>query len=79
MDWNAREDDEICAEIRRLGRELKEQVETNEFRKKRLLEVVDQQLQYEQYRSVLDTLDAQVEQAYAKRFVSIEIMTLFRM
>ncbi|KAL1926714.1 hypothetical protein VTP01DRAFT_5609 [Rhizomucor pusillus] len=68
VDWNAREDDEICAEIRRLGRELKEQVETNEFRKKRLLEVVDQQLQYEQYRSVLDTLDAQVEQAYAKRF-----------
>ncbi|KAI7859667.1 histone acetyltransferases subunit 3-domain-containing protein [Circinella umbellata] len=66
--WNAREDDDICAELRRLGRELKEQVEANDFRKKRLLEVVDRQLQYEQYRNVLDTYDSQVEQCYMKRF-----------
>ncbi|KAI9250910.1 histone acetyltransferases subunit 3-domain-containing protein [Phascolomyces articulosus] len=66
--WNAREDDDICAELRRLGRELKEQVKVNEFRKKRLLEVVDRQLQYEQYRNVLDTYDSQVEQCYMKRF-----------
>ncbi|KAI8149614.1 histone acetyltransferases subunit 3-domain-containing protein [Fennellomyces sp. T-0311] len=66
--WNAREDDDICAELRRLGRELKDQVKVNEFRKKRLLEVVDRQLQYEQYRNVLDTYDAQVEQCYMKRF-----------
>ncbi|KAI9323781.1 histone acetyltransferases subunit 3-domain-containing protein [Dichotomocladium elegans] len=71
IDWNAREDDEICAELRRLGRELEEQVKINEFRKSRLLEVVDQQLQFEQYRNVLDTYDQQVEQCYAKRFVSI--------
>ncbi|KAI9497599.1 histone acetyltransferases subunit 3-domain-containing protein [Zychaea mexicana] len=66
--WNAREDDDICAELRRLGRELKDQVSVNDFRKKRLLEVVDRQLQYEQYRNVLDTYDAQVEQCYMKRF-----------
>lgn len=73
MDWNAKEDDEICAELRKLSRELKEQVAINEFRKKRLLEVTDRQLQYEQYRHVLDNLDSQVEQCYLKRFVSFPI------
>ncbi|KAI7903698.1 histone acetyltransferases subunit 3-domain-containing protein [Cokeromyces recurvatus] len=68
VDWNAKEDDEICAELRALGHEYKEQVKINEYRKKRLLEVVDCQLQYEQYRQVLDTLDSQVEQGYLKRF-----------
>ncbi|KAI9020660.1 histone acetyltransferases subunit 3-domain-containing protein [Phycomyces nitens] len=67
-DWYAREDDQLCAELRQLGRELKEQAKINEFRKKRLLQVVDQQLQYEQYRQVLDTLDNQVDQCYMKRF-----------
>lgn len=70
MDWNAKEDDEICAELRKLSRELKEQVAINEFRKKRLLDVCDKQIQYEQYRHVLDNLDSQVEQCYIKRFVS---------
>ncbi|KAI7861651.1 histone acetyltransferases subunit 3-domain-containing protein [Spinellus fusiger] len=66
--WNTREDDEICAELRKSGRELREQVKLNTFRKKKLLDVVDRQLQYEQYRHVLDTLDSQVEQCYVKRF-----------
>ncbi|CAO3647775.1 unnamed protein product [Cunninghamella blakesleeana] len=68
VDWNAKEDDEICAELRKLSRELKEQVAINEFRKKRLLDVCDKQIQYEQYRHVLDNLDSQVEQCYIKRF-----------
>ncbi|CAO3640733.1 unnamed protein product [Mucor hiemalis] len=68
VDWNTREDDEICAELRLASRELKEQYTTNEFRKKKLLKVVDNQLQYEQYRHVLDNLDVQVEQCYLKRF-----------
>ncbi|GAA5816822.1 hypothetical protein MFLAVUS_010356 [Mucor flavus] len=67
IDWNAKEDDEICAELRTLGRELKEQIKINDFRKKKLLQVVDTQLQFEQYRQVLDTLDSQVEQGYMKR------------
>jgi len=41
----------------------------NEYRKKKLLEIVDCQLQFEQYTQVLDTLDSQVEQGYIKRFV----------
>ncbi|KAI8641698.1 histone acetyltransferases subunit 3-domain-containing protein [Parasitella parasitica] len=68
IDWNAKEDDEICAELRTLGHELKDQIKLNDHQKKRLLEVVDHQLQFEQYRQVLDTLDSQVEQGYLKRF-----------
>src|SRR5699024_2759801 len=70
IDWNAKEDNEICEELRTLCRELKDQIKSNEYHKKRLLEVVDCQLQFEQYRQVLDTLDGQVEQGYLKRFVS---------
>lgn len=51
---------------------MKEQINTNEYRKSRLLQVVDTQLQYDQYRQVLDALEVQVEQSYMKRFVSIE-------
>ncbi|KAI8994778.1 histone acetyltransferases subunit 3-domain-containing protein [Pilobolus umbonatus] len=68
IDWNTREDNEICAELRMASRELKKQHKINEYRKKKLLAVVDNQLQYEQYRHVLDNLDAQVEQCYLKRF-----------
>ncbi|KAG0190970.1 Transcriptional regulator [Apophysomyces sp. BC1034] len=68
IDWNAREDDEICAELRKTARLLKDQMKTNEFRKKRLLDVVDRQLQYQEYRHMLDILDTQVEQCYIKRF-----------
>ncbi|KAI9250026.1 histone acetyltransferases subunit 3-domain-containing protein [Sporodiniella umbellata] len=63
---NTRENDEICAELRALGKEYQEQTVVNEIRKKKLLEVVDQQLQFEQYRRVLQALDRQVEQGYLK-------------
>jgi hypothetical protein len=69
---DAKEDDEISAELRTLGRELKEQVKDNDYRKKTLLEMVDTQLAFEQYRQVLDNLDSQVEQGYMKRFVSFK-------
>ncbi|KAI8391199.1 histone acetyltransferases subunit 3-domain-containing protein [Radiomyces spectabilis] len=68
IDFDAQEDDEICAELRAAGRELQKQVKENEFRKARLLDIVDQQLQYEQYRQMLEKLNSQVEQSYMKRF-----------
>lgn len=73
VDWNYKEDDEICTELRATARELREQFTINEERKKRLLSVVDEQLQYEQYRHVLDNLDIQVDQCYLKRFVSFNM------
>ncbi|KAG0802640.1 hypothetical protein G6F22_000067 [Rhizopus arrhizus] len=68
VNWDKKEDDEICAELRSLAREYREQVKINDSRKKKLLEIVDCQLQFEQYRQVLDTLDNQVEQGYIKRY-----------
>ncbi|KAI8380673.1 histone acetyltransferases subunit 3-domain-containing protein [Blakeslea trispora] len=70
IEWDFKEDDEICAELRMVARELKEQHSMNEYRKKKLLNIVGHQLQYEQYQHVLDSLDLQVEQCYIKRIKS---------
>lgn len=69
IDWDAREDDEVCAEMRKLQKELRGQVKVNTNRKRKLLKVVEEQLQYEQYKHILDGLDAQVEHSYLKRYV----------
>ncbi|KAM3589371.1 Transcriptional regulator [Umbelopsis sp. WA50703] len=68
IDWDTREDDEVCAEMRKLQKHLKEQVKFNASRKKKLLKLVESQLQYEQYKQILDGLDTQVEQSYLKRY-----------
>lgn len=74
MEWDYKEDDEICTELRSIAKELKDQFSINEERKKKLLKVVENQLEYEQYRQVLDNLDIQVDQCYLKRFVSLFFM-----
>lgn len=66
-----REDDEVCAELRKLSRELKEQLKLNNERKARLAAVVEKQLQFEQYQQVLDMLDSQVDQVYVKHHVRL--------
>ncbi|KAI8582868.1 hypothetical protein K450DRAFT_225226 [Umbelopsis ramanniana AG] len=66
FDLSNREDDEVCAELRKLSRELKEQLKLNNERKARLAAVVEKQLQFEQYQQVLDMLDSQVDQIYVK-------------
>ncbi|KAG2188326.1 hypothetical protein INT44_001079 [Umbelopsis vinacea] len=68
IDWDSREDDEVCAEMRKLQKDLREQVKINVGRKQRLLKVVEGQLQYEQYKQILDGLDGQVEHSYFKRY-----------
>ncbi|OZJ01705.1 hypothetical protein BZG36_05267 [Bifiguratus adelaidae] len=68
IDWKSREDDEVCAEIRRLQKKLKQQVEENDVRKLKLLKVVDLHLSYQEYHKILDQLDSQIEQSYMKRF-----------
>ncbi|KAG2186222.1 hypothetical protein INT43_002660 [Umbelopsis isabellina] len=68
IDWETREDDEVCAEMRKLQKGLKEQVNFNINRKKKLLKLVESQLQYEQYKQILDGLDTQIEQSYLKRY-----------
>jgi hypothetical protein len=57
--------------MRKLQKDLREQVKINVSRKQRLLQVVEGQLQYEQYKQILDGLDGQVEHSYFKRYVSV--------
>jgi Histone acetyltransferases subunit 3 len=57
--------------MRKLQKDLREQVKINISRKQRLLKVIEGQLQYEQYKQILDGLDGQVEHSYFKRYVSV--------
>ncbi|OLY80370.1 Chromatin-remodeling complexes subunit ngg1 [Smittium mucronatum] len=67
IDWTNTEDDEISVELRRLYQELKSQIETNNERKKTLLPIVKHYLGYQEFRSIIDELDKQIESNYSKR------------
>lgn len=62
-----KEDDEVCAEIRSLQKELKEASVKNRKNKKRLIPIVEEQIAWQEYCTILDDLDKQVDQAYMKR------------
>lgn len=79
IDWDSREDDEVCAEMRKLQKELKDQVTINVNRKTKLLKVVEGQLQYEQYKHILDGLDGQVEHSFLKRYVRIPLQAQYNL
>lgn len=67
-DWILnREDDEICFEIRSLQEELKGAVVRNRRRKKALLPILKEHLAYQEYCTIAEDLDKQVDQAYIKR------------
>lgn len=67
-DWILnREDDEICAELRELQEELKGAVVRNRQRKKYFVPILEEQLAYQEYCTILEDLDKQVDQAYIKR------------
>lgn len=67
-DWVlTREDDEVCAEIRLLQRELKGAVSRNRRRKKALVPVLEEHLAYQEFCTILEDLDKQVDLAYTKR------------
>lgn len=62
-----KEDDEVCTEIRSLQEELKGSVVRNRRRKKYLIPILEDQLAYQEYCTILEDLDKQVDQAYVKR------------
>ncbi|KAI1311337.1 Transcriptional regulator [Mortierella claussenii] len=68
IDWDAREDDEISITLRSLQKELRDVMKVNRGRKQRLLSLVNNHLAYQEYNTILDDLDKQVEQGYLKRF-----------
>ncbi|KAJ2019135.1 Transcriptional regulator [Coemansia sp. S3946] len=67
VDWDDREDDEVCATMRLLQRQLREQTRINMQRKERLLPIAKEHTGYQEYTQVIDELDKQVEQSYLKR------------
>ncbi|KAG0071584.1 Transcriptional regulator [Linnemannia elongata] len=68
INWDAREDDEISITLRSLQKELRDVMKVNRSRKQKLLGLVNNHLAYQEYNTILDDLDKQVEQGYLKRF-----------
>lgn len=67
-DWlYGREDDEVSAELRQLQSTLKQVTYKNTKRKQILLPLLERQLAWQEYSSILNDLDKQVDQAYIKR------------
>ncbi|KAH3686114.1 hypothetical protein WICPIJ_002910, partial [Wickerhamomyces pijperi] len=65
QDWvQNREDDEIARELRHLQKELKEVQARNIKRKKMIIPIVEEQIAWQEYMSILEDLDKQVEQHY---------------
>ncbi|OMH85761.1 Chromatin-remodeling complexes subunit ngg1 [Zancudomyces culisetae] len=71
VDWNNTEDDEVAVEIRSLQNKLRSQMAINNMRKERLLEVAKQYMAFQEYRSIVEELDKQIEQTYAKLAASV--------
>lgn len=72
INWNNREDDEISQELRKLQKQLRQQALENAARKMILEKKVEEQLAYQEYATILDDLDKQVENAFNKRTKSIK-------
>lgn len=66
-DYDAHYDDDIAERLRILQTELKKQMITNGARKSRLLDIARERLAYQEYSTIHDDLDSQVQQAYLKR------------
>lgn len=66
-DFDAHYDDDIAQRLRLLQSELKKQMIINGARKARLLELAKERMAYQEYMTIHDDLDAQVQQAYLKR------------
>ncbi|KAF3204606.1 Transcriptional regulator [Orbilia oligospora] len=62
-----KQDDEVSARLRELQAELRTVSIRNGARKTRLAELLGEQLAYQEYATILDDLDKQVDQAYLKR------------
>ena len=66
-DYDAHYDDDIAQRLRLLQNELKKQMIINNARKTKLLEIARERMAYQEYTTIHDDLDSQVQQAYLKR------------
>ncbi len=66
-DYDGHFDDEVAARLRLLQARLREQVLINGARKARLTELVKERMAHQEYQTILEDLDSQVQAAYLKR------------
>ena len=66
-DYDAHCDDEIAERLRYLQAELRRVSILNGARKQRVLDLAQEQMAYQEYATILEDLDGQVQQAYMKR------------
>ena len=66
-DYEGHHDDDISERLRILQAELKKTMITNGARKARLLEIAKERLAFQEYNTIQEDLDSQVQQAYLKR------------
>ncbi|KAF7548982.1 hypothetical protein G7046_g8492 [Stylonectria norvegica] len=67
MDFDGHFDDEVAARLRLLQTRLKDQMLINGARKARLTELVRERMAHQEYQTILEDLDSQVQAAYLKR------------
>ena len=66
-DYDRHDDDEVAERLRWLQARLREVSVLNGARKRRVLQLAEEQLAFQEYKTILDDLDNQVQQAYLKR------------
>ncbi|KAF1954494.1 hypothetical protein CC80DRAFT_475680 [Byssothecium circinans] len=65
--YDAHFDDEVAARLRFLQNELRKQSIVNGARKQRLLELTEERIAQQEYNTIADDLDSQLNSAYLKR------------
>ncbi|KAK0731345.1 histone acetyltransferases subunit 3-domain-containing protein [Lasiosphaeris hirsuta] len=66
-EYDGHYDDEVAARMRLLQARLREQVLLNGARKARLTDLVKERMAHQEYQTILEDLDSQVQAAYLKR------------
>ena len=66
-DYDGHHDDDISERLRLLQAELRRVMVTNGARKARVLDIAKERLAYQEYNTIHEDLDSQVQQAYLKR------------
>ncbi|KJZ71622.1 hypothetical protein HIM_09016 [Hirsutella minnesotensis 3608] len=66
-DYDGHFDDEVAGRLRLLQARLREQMLINGARKARLTELVRERMAHQEYQTILEDLDSQVQAAYLKR------------
>lgn len=66
-DYNAHYDDEVAERLRMLQEEFRRVSLENGARKARILDLAGERMAYQEYSTILEDLDQQVQQAYLKR------------